>query len=91
MSKLVDIRGNEIKSQVVDRIEAMDVKDKVVFVFMPDKELRSYYGDRAWEDVRRLGARAVIFTPNHIRIEAFSDEELAVIGLQRIKEEGEEE
>lgn len=89
MSKSIEERNAKIKDEVITRIEAMDVDKKIVFVFMKDGTLQQYFGDKAWHELRKRGAYGVIFSPDHIRVEAFSDDELACIGLRRIPEKEE--
>lgn len=84
---MIDIKKHLEEKEIREKIQALDVKDKIVFVTVPGDKLKDYYGDRAWETCRKNGAISVIFIPSHMNVTMFNDKDLKSIGLMRIPPE----
>ncbi len=84
MSKIITLGQDQQKNELFSKVEAMDVRGKILCVYLRGDRLRDYYGDGVWKRIREAGATSVVFIPDHMRLELFTDEDLAGIGLQRI-------
>jgi hypothetical protein len=82
--KIIDLKERARGAANAEKIQAIDVRDKMLFIYLPGEILTKYKGGIEWEIARKAGARAVVFVPDHMRIQDFNDEDLKMIGLQRI-------
>lgn len=84
MSLILNEKAIRLKGELISKVEVLDVKDKIIFAYLPGDKLSSYVGDRVWEEIRKLGALSVVFIPEHMRVHDFNDKDLASIDLVRI-------
>lgn len=82
--KIIDLKERARGAANAEKIKAIDVRDKMLFIYLPVDILTKYKGGIEWEIARKAGAIAVVFVPDHMRIQDFNDEDLKMIGLQRI-------